>query len=79
MTLLLFSIYRHVINNVMTTRYITLSVGTSYVMTMSVTRMQIFSEISKNFNGDTIAFKGSYDNLTRLIISFLNVLNSPNK
>ena len=34
-------------NNVMPTHYITLSVGTSYSMTMSVTTMQIFIEIKK--------------------------------
>ena len=46
MTLLLFSEYRHVLNNVMTIRYITLSVGASNVMTTSVTTMQIFIQIT---------------------------------
>ena len=36
-----------VISNVMTTRYITLSAGTSNVMTTSVTTMQICIEINK--------------------------------
>ena len=42
MTLLVFSGSRHVINNVMTTNYITLSAGTSNVMTMSIQTMQNF-------------------------------------
>ena len=52
----------------MTARNITLSAGTSNVMTTSVTTMQIFIEI-KNFK---IAFKRSYDkqNLTLMIISY---------
>ena len=37
----------HVNNNVMTTRYIILSVGTSNVMTTSVTTMLCFIEINK--------------------------------
>ena len=70
MTLLLFSGQRHVINNVMTTRYITLTEGTSNVMTMSVTTMQIFMEI--NFEVDELEFKRSCDkqNLTPVIISY---------
>ena len=56
----------------MATLYITLSAGTNIVMTMSVTAMQIFIEIKKNFEGDKIAFKRSYDkpNLTSVIISY---------
>ena len=42
MMLLLFSGSCHVINNVMTTNYITLSAGTSNVMGISLTTMQIF-------------------------------------
>ena len=49
---------RHVINNVMTTRYITFSAGTRKVMTTSVTTMYIFMEKNED---DKIAFKGSYD------------------
>ena len=62
---------RHVINNVITTCYITLSAGTSNVMTTSVTTMQIFIEINK-LQRHIIAFKRSYDkqNLTRVIISY---------
>ena len=45
-TLLLFSGYRHVLNNVMTTGYITLLAGTCNIMTTSVTTMQFFSEIN---------------------------------
>ena len=45
MTFLLFNGYRHVINNVMTIRYITLSVGTSNIMTTSVTTIQFIREI----------------------------------
>ena len=44
-------------NNVMTTRYLTLSAETSTVMTISMTTMQIFIEI--NFEGDKIAFNRS--------------------
>ena len=40
--------------NVMTTRYITLSAGTSNVMTTSVTIMQIFTE--KKLGGGLVAF-----------------------
>ena len=56
----------------MATRYITLSVGTSKVMTMSVTAMQIFIEIINNFEGDKISIKRSYNkqNLTPVIISY---------
>ena len=46
MTLLLFGGVRNVINNV-NRRYITLTTGTSKVMTTSVTAMQIFIEINK--------------------------------
>ena len=46
MMLLLLSGYRHVINNVITTHYITIWVGTSNVITTSVTTMQIFIEIN---------------------------------
>ena len=45
MTSLLFSGLHHVINNVMTTRVLTLSAGTSNVMTTSVTTMHCFIEI----------------------------------
>ena len=38
----------HIINNVMTTRYIALSTGTSNAMTTSVTTMQLFVEINKH-------------------------------
>ena len=41
MTLLLFSGKRHVINNFMTTHVLTLSAGTSNVMTTSVTTMHL--------------------------------------
>ena len=57
----------------MTMCYIlTLSAGTSSVMTKSMTTMQIFIEIKKNFEGDKIAFKKSYDNqiLTFVIIPY---------
>ena len=37
----------YVINNVMTTRYIAFSVGTSNVMMTSVTSIQIFMEVNK--------------------------------
>ena len=47
MTLLLLSGLRHVIDNVMTTYHITLSVGTSNVAMRSVTTMQIFLEIKQ--------------------------------
>ena len=47
MTLLLFSGECHAINYVMCTHYVKLSAGTSNVMTMSVTTMQIFIEIIK--------------------------------
>ena len=47
MTLLLFSGKGHVINNVMTTHCITLSGGTSNIMTTSITTKQIFMEINK--------------------------------
>ena len=59
MTLLLFSGKHHVINTVMTTRYITLLAGTSNAMTMFVSRMQIFIKI-KNFEGHKIPFKDLY-------------------
>ena len=57
-------------NNIMTTCYITLSAGTSNVMTMSITTMQIFMET--NFEGDKITFIRSYDkqNLTLEIITY---------
>ena len=57
MTLLLFSGYHYVINNVMTTCYITLSAGTSNVMMTLVTTMQIFMKKKNNYEGDKIAFK----------------------
>ena len=47
MMLLLFSGYPHVINNVMTSCYTTLSAETSNVMTTSVTTIQIFMDINK--------------------------------
>ena len=55
----------------MTTCYITISVGTSYILATSVTKMQIFIEIN-NFEGDKIEFKRSYDkqNLTLVIILY---------
>ena len=58
-------------NNVMTTRYITLSTETVNVMTTSVTTIQIFIEITY-FDGEKITFKMSYDkqNLTEVIISY---------
>ena len=67
--LLLFSGYRHGINNVMITRYITLSAVTSNIMTMSVTAI-LFLKI--NFEVDKITFKRSYDKqyLTRVITSY---------
>ena len=70
MTLLLFHRKCHVINNGMTTCYITLLAQTSNVMMTSITTMQIFIEI--NFEGDKIAFKRSDDkqNLTLTIISY---------
>ena len=69
MMLLLFSGLRHVIKNVMPTRYITLLVGTSNVMTTSVTTMHIIIEINK-FEDNKIAFKlMNRQNLTLVIIS----------
>ena len=58
-------------NNVMTTRYITLSPGKVNVMTTSVTTIQIFIEIT-NFDGNKITLKMSYykQNLTQVIISY---------
>ena len=44
---ILFSEWGHVINNDITTTYITLSAGTSNVMMTSLTAMQIFIEINK--------------------------------
>ena len=76
MMLLLFSGLCHVINNVMTTCYITLSEGTSNVMKTSITTMHIFIEI--NFEGDKITFKMSYDKQNLYARDFiLNLLNSP--
>ena len=56
-------------NNVMSTRYITLMIGTVNVMTTSITTIQVFIE---NFDGEKITFKMSYDkqNLTQVIISY---------
>ena len=58
----------------MTTRYITLSAGTSNAMTTSVTAMLIFIEINilGYFEGCKIVFKMPYDkqNLTLVIISY---------
>ena len=56
----------------MTTRYMTLSAGSSKVITKSVTTMQIFIK-QTNFEGDKIAFESSYyvyQNLTLVVISF---------
>ena len=47
MMLRLFSEKRHVINDVMTTCYITLLAGTSNIMMKSMSTMQIFIEINK--------------------------------
>ena len=44
----------------MTTRYITLSVGTSNIMTTSVTTMQTFMEINKTLKAIKGVFKSSY-------------------
>ena len=66
-TLLLFSDKGHVINNVMTTRYITLSAGLSNVIMKSVTTMQIFIQI--NFEGDKIAFERSYVNRNLILVT----------
>ena len=54
----------------MITRFITLSAGTSIIMTTLVTTMQTI--IETNFERDKIAFKMSYDkqNLTLTIISY---------
>ena len=63
-----------VINNVGTTRYITLSVEKSNVMTTYVATIHISIEI-----GDTIAFSRSYDkhNLTFTVISYEIYLTNP--
>ena len=53
----------------MATRYIKLSAGASNVMTTSVTKMQIFIEL-KNFEGNKIAFKRSYDKHDHFISNF---------
>ena len=71
MTLLLLKGYCHIINDVMTIHYITLSAGRGNVIRTSMATMQIFIEIT-NFEGDKIAFKRSYDkqNLTLVVISY---------
>ena len=61
MTLLL----RHVINNVMTTYYITLSAGTNNVVTMSVTTMQFFSKIEQTLKAIKSHLKGH--NINRIL------------
>ena len=68
MTILLFNGKRHVINNVMTTRYITLLAGASNVR---------YNNSKLHGNKQTletikIAFKSSYDkhNLTLVIITY---------
>ena len=57
LTLLLYSEYRHVVYDVMTTRYITLSAGTSNVMTKSLITMQYFYWNKHILKSDKIAFK----------------------
>ena len=56
----------------MTTRYITLSAGTSKVMTTSVTAMQIFMEIKQTFKAIKSHLKGPIieQNLKLMIIKY---------
>ena len=45
------------ISNVMTTRYIMISVGMSNVITTSVSKNAIFMVIKQNFEGDSVHLK----------------------
>ena len=59
-------------NNVMTTRVLTLSAGTSNVMATSVTPMHFFVEILSTLKAIKSSFKRSYDkqNITLVVISY---------
>ena len=71
MTSLLFSGQHHVINNVMTTRYITLSAGTSNVMTTSVTTIHFSLKLLSTLKAIKRSFERSFDkqNITLVVIS----------